>query len=98
MTFERTKKKKNGSIYSELVESYWDKEKKAPRQRVIEYLGVEARKDGKTKVLPVSHKMDEIERTIPVGKMAIYYAAALNVGLQDVLEKYFPSSKFIALL
>ncbi len=93
MVFERVKKKKNGK-YRELVESYWDKEKKAPRQRVIKYLGVEVEEDGEKKVLPVSHKMDEIERSIPIGKLALYYVATCDIELQKVLKKYFPSSYF----
>jgi hypothetical protein len=38
--------------------------------------------------------MEEIERAIPVGKLALYYAAARDVGLQEVLEKHFPSKSF----
>lgn len=93
MVFERVKKKKNRK-YRELVESYWDKEKKAPRQRVIKYLGVEVEEDGEKKVLPVSHKMDEIESSIPIGKLALYYVATCDIELQKVLKKYFPSTYF----
>jgi hypothetical protein len=93
MSFIRTKIK-NGKKYQYLVENYWDKEKKCSRQRVIQYLGVETGNKGNEKLIPPSHKMEEIERAIPVGKLALYYAAARDVGLQEVLEKHFPSKSF----
>jgi transposase len=93
MSFIRTKIK-NGRKYRYLVENYWDKEKKCSRQKVIQYLGVETEDKGNEKFIPPSHKMEEIERAIPVGKLALYYAAARDVGLQEVLDKHFPSKSF----
>jgi hypothetical protein len=87
MSFIRTKII-NGRKYRYLVENYWDKDKKCSRQKVIQYLGVETGDKGDEKFIPPSHKMEEIERAIPVGKLALYYAAARDVGLQEVLVSH----------
>jgi hypothetical protein len=67
MPFIRTKIR-DGKKYRYLAENYWDKEKKSSRQRVIQYLGVNIGEEGSEKFVPPSHKMDDIERAIPVGK------------------------------
>jgi transposase len=90
MPFIRTKIRE-GKKYRYLVENYWDKEKKSSRQRVIPYLGVDIGEEGSEKFVSPSHKMDEIERAIPVGKFARYYASAQYIGLREVLEKHCPS-------
>lgn len=94
MSFIREKKKKNGTVYKELVESYWDKEKNGPRQRVIKYLGVVSEENGKEKLLPVSHKMDTIEQSVKIGELSLYYAAMCEIGLIDVLKKVFFTSYY----
>lgn len=93
MPFIRTKIRE-GKKYRYLVENYWDKEKKSSRQRVIQYLGVDIGAEGSEKLISPSHKMDEIERAIPVGKLALYYAAAQYIDLGDAMEKYCPSQSF----
>lgn len=85
MPFIRTKIRE-GKKYRYLVENYWDKEKKSSRQRVIQYLGVDIGAEGSEKLISPSHKMDEIERAIPVGKLALYYAAAQYIDLGDAME------------
>lgn len=92
MAYIRTKKTKSGKVYREVVESYWDKEKKGPRQRVIRYMGMEEEDEqGKKKLKTPSRLMDAIERTIPIGRVALYYAAAREIGLPEVLKKHFPN-------
>jgi transposase len=93
MPFIRTKIKE-GRKYRYLVENYWDKEKKSSRQRVIQYLGVDTGEDGSRGLIPPAHKMEEIERAIPVGKFALYYAAAQYIGLREALEVHCPSQSF----
>lgn len=93
MPFIRTKIR-DGKKYRYSVENYWDKEKKSSRQRVIQYLGVDIGEEGSEKLIPPSHKMDEIERAIPVGKLALYYAAAQYIDLREALEKHCPSQSF----
>lgn len=92
MTYERSKATKAGKPYREVVESYWDKVKKAPRQRVIRYIGMEEEGDeGKTKIKTPSRVMDSVERTIRIGKIALYYEAARDIGLPGVLRAHFPN-------
>jgi transposase len=93
MTFIRTKIK-DGRKYRYLVENYWDKEKKSTRQRVIQYLGVDTGEEGNENLIPPAHKMEEIERAVPVGKLALYYAAAQYIDLRKALEKHCPSQSF----
>jgi len=93
MSFIRTKIK-DGRKYRYVVENYWDKEKKSTRQRVIQYLGVDIGEEGSEKHISPSHKMEEIERAIPVGKLALYYAAAQYIDLRGALEKHCPSHSF----
>jgi hypothetical protein len=35
--------------------------------------------------------VDVIERTIPIGKIALYYIAAREIGLPEVLKRHFPN-------
>ncbi len=70
------------------------KRKKSTRQRVIQYLGVDIGEEGSEKYISPSHKMEEIERAIPVGKLALYYAAAQYIDLRGALEKHSPSHSF----
>jgi hypothetical protein len=93
MPFIRTKIKE-GRKYRYLVENYWDKEKKSSRQRVIQYLGVDTGEDGSRELIPPAHKMEEIERAIPMGKFGLYYAAAQYIGLREALEVHCPSQSF----
>jgi hypothetical protein len=93
MPFIRTKIR-DGKKYRYLVENYWDKEKKSSRQRVIQYLGVDIGEGGSEKLVSPSHKMDKIERAIPVGKFALYYVSAQYIDLREVLEKHCPSQSF----
>ena len=93
MSFIRTKTK-NGRRYQYLVESSWDKEKKRSTQKVIQYLGVETEKDGKKTVKTPSHRMDTIERAIPIGKLAIYYSAAKSINLTGILFEHCYSESF----
>lgn len=99
MAFRRVKVK-GGRRYVEIVENYWDKKKKAPRQRVIKYLGVEEEKNGKKEIKPASQKMDEIEKSIKIGEMALYYSAIRDIQMSKILKKYFSAeySAIIALI
>lgn len=87
MSFVRTKNK-NGNKYRYLVKSVWDKETKKPKQKVIQYLGVETEKNGEKVVRTPSHKMDTIERAIPIGKLAMYYSAARSIDLTGILLEH----------
>ena len=93
MAFIRTKIK-NGRKYRYLVESYWDKDKKRSQQRVIQYLGVEIKDKGKDKLISPCHKMEHIEKAIPIGKFAMYYSAIEYIGLQKILEKHSSSQSY----
>lgn len=91
MAFERVKTI-NGKKYKYLVESYYDREKKTSRQRVVRYLGAVDDK-GQIKKDP-SFMVDNVERVLPVGKMGLYYMMARKIGLRDILEKHCPGHGF----
>ncbi len=61
---------------------------------MIHYLVVDIGEEGNKKRIYPSHKRDEIERAIPIGKLALYYAAAQYIDLRDAMEKYCPSKSF----
>lgn len=93
MSFRRTKKI-HGNTYEYEVESYWDKDEKKTKQRVIAYYGRVIKEDGERKVIPPARKMDEIISTSHIGKLILYYAAAQMIGLTEILEKYCPKKSY----
>lgn len=75
-------------LYGYEVESYWDPEKKQPRQRVLRFLG---RVDQKGQVVvPGLTRVDGVCGSMPVGALALFYGAACELGMvghiQEVLD------------
>ena len=77
---------KNGQVYLYESESYWDKEKKAPRSRMV-YLG---REDPATKeVVPPGKKwMPKSSRDY--GNAFLLSRISMQIGLTEVLQETFP--------
>jgi len=76
MAFERTIVS-GGRKYRQLVESRWDKEKKQSRLRVIKHLGrVKEDEHGRELVIPSQQKFDRVDRSTPVGELALFWKVA----------------------
>lgn len=88
MSYQIKKKTQHGT-YVYLVESYWDKEKRQPRQR-SKYIGKEDSKTGNVK--PV-HKgkleAKSISRVLDYGQVTLCREIAKACGLTSALEKAF---------
>jgi transposase len=84
MTFIRHKKDKKGRKYAMEVESYWDKEKKQPRQRVIRYLGT-VTEDGIKQRKP----RQSPRRALDYGDCRVLNHIAEELHLMPVLENTF---------
>lgn len=90
MSFVRTKTIR-GRKYQYLVESVWDPVKKQPRQRVVKYLGPvdesKSKSEGKPVLKPPRVHVESVDRATPIGRLAIYYAVAREMGLLETAEK-----------
>lgn len=91
------KNKKTGETYVFSAESYWDKEKKAPRNRQV-CLGKLDKATGE--VIPTKRKRKIVERavaasasatTLVIGPSLILDKVAKSTGLASVLKRCFPS-------
>jgi len=84
--------KSGNKIYRYEVTSYWDKEKKAPRQKV-KYLGqVVKDKKGREKVIKKHFLVDSIEKSMPVGDIATYFRIAADLELREIINNHCPKS------
>jgi hypothetical protein len=61
------------------VESYWDPERKQPRQRVLKFLG-RVDDDGKI-VVPPATRIGAVSASSPIGTLALFYAAARDLNM-----------------
>lgn len=84
--------KSGNNVYRYEVTSYWDKKKKAPRQKV-KYMGKVIRdRKGKEKVVRKHFVVDAIEKSMPVGDIAAYFRIATDLELRGIIDKYCPKS------
>ena len=96
MAFTTIHTKKDGKKYVYSVESYWDKEKKAPRNKQV-CLG---RLDEETgEVVPSSRKTNQEDfapgitaKTMTIGPSAILEKIARDSGLESILKRSFPNT------
>lgn len=66
-------------LYRYEVESYWDRVKKQPRQRVLRFLG-RVDKEGHV-VVPPAVRVDSVSDSFPLGPLALFYATARDLDL-----------------
>jgi len=79
-------------VYRYEVTSYWDKEKKSPRQKV-KYLGkVVKDHEGKEEILRKHFLVDSFEKSTPVGELAAYFRIANDLELRGIINKCCPKS------
>ncbi len=75
-------------LYRYELESYWDKAKQQPRQRVLRFLG-RVDKEGRV-IVPPAVRVDSVSSAFPVGSLALFYAMARELDvvshIEDVLE------------
>ena len=91
MSFTRDIKSGN-KTYRYEVTSYWDKEKKAPRQKV-KYLGRVFKDDnGKERIIKKHFVVDSIEKSISIGEIATYFRIATDLELRQIINKCCPKS------
>jgi transposase len=84
--------KSGNNIYRYEVTSYWDREKKAPRQKV-KYLGrVVKDEGGKEKITKKHFVVDSVEKSMPIGDLAAYFRIASNLELREVINNFCPKS------
>jgi transposase len=84
--------KSGNNVYRYEVTSYWDKEKKSPRQRV-KYLGKVVKDlEGKEKILRKHFVVDSFEKSMPVGELAAYFRIATNLELRGIINECCPKS------
>lgn len=94
--------KKTGAVYVYSVESYWDKDKKAPRTKQL-YLGVLNKETGE--VIPAKRRMPRSEksqsaaiataspaRAQVVGPSLVLDKIAQDTGVASILKRCFPQS------
>ena len=84
MTYTRVKPQGDRFYLCE-YESYWDPKMRRSRQRFLRYLGP-CDKDGQP-LAPPSHRVDHVHSTFPVGRLALFYAAAQDLGVKHVIEE-----------
>lgn len=90
MPFERTVTSR-GRKYRQLVENYWDPEKKQSRTRVLEHLGpVVEGKDGRERL---SIRIDGVESACPAGHLALFHTIASKLGLHESIDEACPSER-----
>ncbi len=84
MTYSRVKRQ-GRHFYLAEYESYWDPGMQRSRQRYLRHLGP-CDKDGNLLVPPM-HRIDHIHSVFPVGPLALYYAAAQELQVLDVIQE-----------
>ncbi len=84
MTFLRVIHVK-GRYYLYEKESYWDKELKKPRQRVVRYLGP---CDAEGDVLsPPKARVDSVHSAFPAGSLSVFYSMAEKLNVKKRIEE-----------
>jgi len=86
MSFYRTITSR-GNKYRQLVESRWNPEKKQSQIHVIKHIGTVIEKDGKEELIPSQLKFDSIDRSYPVGKLALFWKIAEEFEVQKSISK-----------
>jgi len=86
MPFERTIVS-GGKKYRQLVESRWDPEKKQSRIHVIKHLGRVVEKDGEEKLIPAQLKIDSVDRSYPIGTLALFWKVAEEFQIAKCISK-----------
>ena len=93
--------KKTGAVYVYSVKSYWDKEKKAPRNKQV-YLGKLNQETGE--LIPATRRKPRQKKELPpvgerpvattkvVGPCLLLQKAAEDTGLSTILKRCFPQS------
>lgn len=93
--------KKTGAVYVYSVKSYWDKEKKAPRNKQV-YLGKLNQETGE--LIPATRRKPRQKKELPpvgerpvattkvVGPCLLLQKAAEDTGLTTILKRCFPQS------
>lgn len=77
-------------------ESYWDPEMHRSRQRFLRYVGP-CDQDGKL-LAPPSHRVDHVHSTFPVGPLALFYAAARDLKVREVIQQALSTDRTTASL
>lgn len=72
-------------LYRYELESYWDKAKQQPRQRVLRFLG-RVDKDGRV-IVPPAVRVDSVSSAFPVGRLALFHAVARELDVVSHVEK-----------
>lgn len=72
-------------FYRYEVESYWDKAKKQPRQRMLRFLG-RVDKQGNV-VVPPAVRVNSVSESFPVGALALFYAVARELDLVSHIKE-----------
>ncbi len=72
-------------LYRYEVESYRDPIKKQPRQRVLRFLG-RVDKTGRV-IVPPAVRVDSLSRSVPIGALAIFYAAACDLEMVSHIQE-----------
>lgn len=85
MAYERTITS-NGHKYRQLVESKWDREKKQPRIHVIRHLGRIVERDGREVLVPAQTSFDTLDRSFPVGFIAMLWTTSQEFGMVDAIS------------
>lgn len=93
MAYLRTKND-GENVYQYLVESYWDPIEKKTKQRVLKYFGKVIEEKGEKRIIPPSHRMDYITKTIHIGKPLLYYSIIKDIGLKTVIERHCPGHAY----
>jgi transposase len=86
MSFYRTITSR-GNKYRQLVESRWNPEKKQSEIHLIKHIGTVIEKDGKEELIPSQLKFDSIDRSYPVGKLALFWKVAEEFEVQKSISK-----------
>ena len=81
------RRKVKGNIYRYETEAYWDKEKKQPRQKVINYLGPEEKAETKKLKKTLSQLVSK-----NYGNIFLLEEISKSIGLYDILKDCYPDN------
>ena len=84
----------SGHRYAYEYESYYDKKLHRSRQRMVRYLG-RCDEDGKL-LAPAKVTVDHVHSTFPVGPLTLFYAAAQDLRVRDVIEEALGTTRTTA--
>ncbi len=97
ISFERTIEV-NGRKYRQLVESRWDSEKKQSRIHVVRHLGRVVEREGREVVIPSEMRFDTLDRSFPVGFLAVIWSVAGEFGISDAIASILDGDAAYAIL